>query len=51
MPNHGCWLSGQVVWSGIISAFIAAVAGHVTLALLQQSVDGLGIAGRCGARS
>lgn len=30
MPNYDCWLSGQVVWSGII--FRKPVAGHITLA-------------------
>jgi len=32
VPNYDCWLSGQVVWSGIIFAFRKPVAGRVTLA-------------------
>lgn len=51
VPNHGCWLSGQVVWAGVIFAFREPVADHVTLALLQQKVDGFGRAGRCGTRA
>jgi hypothetical protein len=37
VPNYDCWLSGHVVWFGIIFAFREPVAGHVTLAAEKRN--------------